>query len=204
MPFVPVPNGIQANLRLSYDGQEVENVIGFRAPGDPTPADLAAVAEGVEDWWMANIRSIVPATVVFREVYAVDLSTQDGGVFTASGSNGSAGTNAFAAMPNNVTLAVTLRTAQRGRSYRGRIYHIGLTEPQVTDNEVVPTIITLLSTAYAALLNAANFGGCELAVISRQLNNVPRLIGVATPVIDTVIADPVVDSQRRRLPGRGR
>lgn len=74
----------------------------------------------------------------------------------------------------------------------------------MTGNAVVPSIITLLNTNYSLLMNSANFGGCVLAVASRRLNNAPRLIGVATEVIDVVLADDTVDSQRRRLPGRGR
>jgi len=153
---------------------------------------------------VTNIKPLVPNTVVYRETYAVDLSSASGGVFTASGANGETGAISFEQLPNNATLVCTLRTAQRGRSYRGRIYHIGLTEGQVVANTVVPGIITSLSLAYAQLLNTANFGGCELAVLSRYNANAPRLIGVATPVIDTLFADPTIDSQRRRLPGRGR
>lgn len=204
MAFISVPNTIQANLRLTWQGQEVENVFHFLAPGTVTGADLAAVAEGVEDWWVTNMPVMVNADCQYREVYAVDLTTQTGGVFTASGGSGTAGVAGAPSLPNHNTIAVSFRTAFRGRSYRGRAYHIGLTEAQVTGNEVVPSIVTLLSTTYSLLLNEASFGGCQLAIASRQLNNAPRLIGVATPVIDVVLADPTVDSQRRRLPGRGR
>lgn len=204
MPFISVPNTIQANLRLTWQGQEVENVFHFLAPGAVTPADLAAVAEGVEDWWVTNMPIMVNADCVYREVYAVDLTTQTGGVFTASGGSGTPGTASSPSLPNHCTIAVSFRTAFRGRSYRGRAYHIGLTEAQVTGNAVVPSIITLLNSTYSLLLNTANFGGCALAIASRRLNNAPRVIGVATEVIDVVLADDTVDSQRRRLPGRGR
>lgn len=204
MPFIAVPNTIQANLRLTWQGQEVENVLHFLAPAAVTPADLAAVAEGVEDWWVTNMPALVNADCQYRETYAVDISSQTGGVFTASGGSGTSGTAGAASLPNHCTIAVSYRTAFRGRSYRGRSYHIGLTEAQVTGNEVVPSIVTLLNSTYSLLLNTANFGGCALAVASRYLNNAPRVIGVATEVIDVVLADPTVDSQRRRLPGRGR
>lgn len=204
MAFIPVANCIQANLRLSFDGQEVENVLHFATPGVPTLTELADVAEGVEDWWITNMVTSVPSTVVFREVYATDQTSATGASFTAAGGNGTAGTAGSPAMPNNVTIAMSLRTAFRGRSYRGRIYHIGLTEASIVDNELTSGAVTALNGIYALLLNSASFGGAELAVASRYLNNAPRVIGVATPVISILLADPVVDSQRRRLPGRGR
>lgn len=204
MAFIPIANCIKAELRLSWDTQEVENVFHFITPGAVTPGDLAAVAEGVEDWWMTNVRPQVPTTVIYRETYATDQSSATGGTFTASGASGSAGTDTGVSLPNNVTIAVSFRTAFRGRSYRGRVYHIGLQESQVTNNTVVSSTISGLASWYSELMTAANFGGCVLAVASRYLNNAPRVLGVATEVIDVVVADNVVDSQRRRLPGRGR
>lgn len=204
MAFIPVANTIQANLRLTYQGEEVENVLHFRTAGTPTLADLAAVAEGVEDWWVTNMAPIVPNAVVYREVYATDQTSQTGATFTASGAAGTTGGVNQTEEPNNVTIAISLRTAFRGRSFRGRIYHIGLGQLQIADNEVIPSVLTQLNAAYSQLLQSANFGGAALAVASRYSNNAPRILGISTEVTDIVIADPVVDSQRRRLPGRGR
>lgn len=204
MPFIALPNTIQANLRLTWQGQEVENVFHFQAPGAVSSADLAAVAEGVEDWWLSNMLPYVNADCQYREVYAVDMSSQTGGVFTASGGSGTPGTAGSDSLPNNCTVAISFRTANRGRSFRGRAYHIGLTRAQVVDNEVVPSIVTGLGAIYSLLLSGSAFGGCLLAVASKRSNNAWRAVGVVTPVIDVVLADPTVDSQRRRLPGRGR
>lgn len=204
MPFISVPQTIQANLRLTYDGQEVENVLHFRTPAAVTPADLAAVAEGVEDWWVTELAPQVPNSVVYREVYAVDLTTATGGVFTASGANGTTGARTVDALPNNCTIVCTLRTAFRGRSFRGRIYHIGIARDTVTDNTMGASDLAALSASYAELMNSASFGGCVLAVASRYAANAPRVIGISTEVIDTLFADATIDSQRRRLPGRGR
>jgi hypothetical protein len=204
MAFIPIPNCVKAELRLSWDNQEVENVFHFITPAQPTAGDLAAVAEGVEDWWMTNIRPQVPSTVVYREVYATDQTSATGGAFTASGASNSPGTDTGVSVPNNVTIAITLRTGQRGRSYRGRAFHVGLQESQVTNNAVASSTVTVLQTAYSQLMQSANFGGCILGVASRFQNNAPRLVGVCTEVTSVVVADNIVDSQRRRLPGRGR
>lgn len=204
MPFVPFANTVQANLRLTWSGEEVENVLHFQTPGAVTPADMAAVAEGLEDWWVTNMPAFVSSTVVYREVYVVDLTSQTGGTFTAAGGSGTPGTAGAQSLPNNNTVAISLRTANRGRSFRGRIYHIGLTEAQVDNNTLVSSIQTALPAVYALLLNEASFGGCQLAVASRFSGGQPRGTGVSTPVLTVLLADPTVDSQRRRLPGRGR
>lgn len=204
MAFIPIPNCVKAELRLSYVGQEVENVFHFMTAGTPTEADLVAVAEGVETWWTDLVRPIVPNSVVYRETYVTDQSSQFGPVATVAGSAGMAGQLSLSEEPSHVTLAVSFRTANRGRSFRGRAYHIGIGQLDVVDNEVVPTRIAALRTAYLGLLQAQNFGGCQLAIASRRTNNADRVTGIVTPVLQVVIADPVVDSQRRRLPGRGR
>lgn len=204
MPFIPVQQCVQAQLRLTFQSQEVENVLHFRTAAAPTGADLAAIAEGVEDWWVTNIAPLVPTSVVYREVYATDQTSATGATFTASGASGTTGGLTLTEEPNNVTLAISLRTAFRGRSFRGRIYHIGFGQLQVVDNEVTPSHVAALNAAYSELLQTTNFGGNALAVASRYSNNAPRVLGICTEVTDVVIADTVVDSQRRRLPGRGR
>lgn len=204
MPFVPLPNTVQASLRLTYQGEEVENTLHFKFAGAVTPADLAAVAEGLEDWYITRMIPVVPSDVVYREVYAVDMSSQIGGVFTAAGGNGTPGTVSAQAAPGNVTLAYTIRTANRGRSYRGRIFHIGISKDAIVDNEVQQSVVDTYAIRYLELLQAADFGGGELAVASKRTANAWRLTGVVTVATTIVAGDNYVDSQRRRLPGRGR
>ena len=106
-------------------------------------------------------------------------------------------------MPNATTIAVKKNTGRAGRSYRGRVYHVGLTEIQVQDNRITPTATAAINTAYSTLITRYTAINCEWVVASTQNNNVPRVVGVATPIVG-VSVDPVIDSQRRRLPGRGR
>lgn len=114
-----------------------------------------------------------------------------------------AGTGGSVQLPNNVTLCIKWTTENRGRSFRGRTYHVGLTESQVTDNEVVAVAMGQFTTAYGALLTDLATAGWPLVIASRYANNQPRITGVATLVTGFSI-DPFIDSQRRRLPGRGR
>lgn len=113
---------------------------------------------------------------------------------------GSAGADG---MPNNVALVFTKRTALRGRSFRGRIYHPGLAESQVAGNQVLSATVTSLLAAYN-LLKTLTVGAetWPLVVVSRMHNGVVTNPG-ETHAVTTIDTDGFIDSQRRRLPGRG-
>jgi len=91
-----------------------------------------------------------------------------------------------------------------GRAYRGRIYHIGLAEGDVTGDFITNARGNAIRDAYAALRSQVIANGTwQMVVISRQLNSVPRVVGVGTPVTQLVLTDYRVDTQRRRLIGEG-
>lgn len=106
-------------------------------------------------------------------------------------------------MPNVITVAVKWVTALRGRSYRGRTYHIGLLETHILDNMITTAAQTLLQTYYVNLWGSVAILTAEMVVASRIQGGVEREVGLMTPIIGFQI-DRVVDTQRRRLPGRGR
>lgn len=189
-----------------WDEQIVSNVFHVESGGDWTTAALELLADTLVTWAVTELIPNMASTVTLEHVEAKDIGGEAGeavvvpciGTCSGNGTNGPA-------LPNNVTVAVKWLTGLSGRSFRGRTYHIGLTENQVTDNELVPIFDATLSDAYLALLDAiaAADPTWEMVVASFVADGVPRVTGVTTPILDSQI-DPVVDSQRRRLPGRGR
>lgn len=142
--------------------------------------------------------------VVLQSIRAVDIGVAGGGVtvldttgLPAAGTAGSTGN-----MPNNVTIAISLRTGHAGRSHRGRIYHVGMYAGQLdsTAQQLSSGALAAFQTNYTALMNqlSACGGGtlCQLAVASWKLLS-------AFPVTGIQI-DPYLDSQRRRLPFHNR
>jgi hypothetical protein len=103
-------------------------------------------------------------------------------------------------------MAVSFRSALSGRSFRGRNYIPCLTNSQVTGNLIDVSWQGDIINAYAELL----FGGGALpagwvwVVVSRFTNNLPRVTGIFSEVFSVLVTDTIVDSQRRRLPGRGK
>jgi hypothetical protein len=201
MEFIPVPNGIMAEMRYSYLGVPAENVFWFYDTANPTPpiASLEAVAGGLFDWWDTNIKTIQSANATLNEIYVTDQSSASGGAYSYSAGMPVDGANVQEPLPGNVTLCISLRTSQRGRSFRGRSYIIGLTENQVSGNLVTSASAAAWLGAYDALVNTFNTGPFVLSVCSRFANKLPRAAGVLTPIRDAVLVNNRVDSQRGRL-----
>lgn len=205
MPFVPVPDVCAVHVRYTAQLQQCENILYFAADGGWDSSQLVDIAGEVGAWWQTELRPLVSNTVQLREVYAEDLSSANGPTGASAPPAATFGQNSSPAMPANVSLAISFRTALRGRSFRGRNYVVGLTESQVADSTVVASVVSSLQAAYTSLLPSGGYFTRGLwSVVSRYSNGAPRAVGVSTFVTSVVVVDAVVDSQRRRLPGRGR
>ena len=204
MPFVPTPDAAVANIRYLLDGQEVENSIAFVAQGGFPPGGFADLAGELASAWSANVMPLLGNTLILREVNVVDQSSATGPSISLPIVPNIPGGNAGAPLPNNVALSVSLRSTGRGRSSRGRIFLAGLTETQVTANTISLALADQIAAAVNSVRTTLIAQGYDMVVISRQFNNVARLNGLPFPITSVVVVDPVVDSQRRRLPKRGR
>jgi hypothetical protein len=206
MTFVGKEDVVQANLRFSLYEQQIENTLYFQYK--TTGVDVAAMQVLGQDlitWWDAYIPTALVNDLVMREVYLTDLSTQTSPTVTVVPGTTVAGASSADSVPNNVTLCVSFRTSGRGRSARGRNYISGFSEGAVTGNQFDPSIAEDIRAGYEELLDATTFtGDWAWVVYSRFENGLPRSEGLVLPVDAVVLTDLVVDSQRRRLPGRGR
>lgn len=191
--------------RYTAAGQQCENRTFFLRDGTISPTNLAELAEALSDWWVANLEAITGTHVTLREVYAVDLTTETSPTATHTETPAPAGDYTGTPLPNNVTLAVSFRTPGRGRSSRGRWYVVGLTETSLSS-----TLGQTVNVTYAAgvldafvALDAALPIGWTHVVCSFYTEGAPRSAGVAIPITNYLLTDLTIDSQRRRLPGRG-
>lgn len=201
--IVYTPNAVSVAMRFTQDGQEVENVYhnDMTVAGGPLPLDLLATAYVA--WWNSAIRPLVGSNVVLNSVVVQRLDNA-----TANGIEWTTGlpiTGGLGGLdePMNVTLAIKWLTGKRGRSFRGRTYHIGIQQTQVVNSRITPTFAAAIKGAYTALIAAVNADAAPLVVLSTRANKAPRAAGVMTPIL-TCSVDTATDSQRRRLPGRGR
>jgi len=201
MPFVPVPATVKAALFYTMNGQPAMNRIHISTVATlPSEAICAAFAAAIANWWITNVRVLVPATFSLREVQCQSIAEQNGPQSTFSAGLPLAGLNGSAALPNNVAFCISLRTGLSGRSARGRWYWGGLTEAQVTDNDVLAGSAASMVTAIDNLISTIGVLGGNACIVSYQSNGVPRPGGpVKFFITDALAVDATVDSQRGRL-----
>lgn len=205
MAFVPVPNAFEAEIRMSLDDQLVENTLYFKATPDSEEGTPIALANDLLVWWTVEMAPALSDNTLLREIYVTDLTTSTSGAATQPApAPAPTGGRSGAPSPNNVSLAVSFRTAQRGRSFRGRNYIAGINEPDTEWNQISATLEGLILAGYNALLEGDFASNWQWGVVSRFSNKAPRVTGVFTPITAVTIVDRTIDSQRRRLPSRGR
>jgi len=205
MTFIPVENCAHVLIQGSLFGQQVDNDLYFRHTTGPIAAsDLVTLATDIGSWWTTTIVPLLNEQYTAIFARARDLTTQFG--FSSEVSLGAtAGGVTGESAPNNCTMAVSFRTAFVGRSNRGRNYVPVLTNSQVTDNTIDAGFATDIVNGYALLIagGGATPAGWTWVVVSRFNAGLPRVAGVFNEIFTVLTTDLIVDSQRRRLPGRG-
>ena len=202
MTFVPFPNTFKVEMVFTQAGQIVQNVYHVRNTEFVTPGSLINIAEVFKDWWDVELQTLVSNKVTLNSIKVTSLATA-----TALGIEYVTGLPLAAlgspnALPNNATVAVKWVTGVRGRSHRGRTYHIGLSTIQVSESTLNEVSQTALQTAYNTLITMASDADLPLVVASKISNGVLREVGEITFITGCSI-NRTLDSQRRRLPERG-
>jgi len=205
MDYIPVPNTVQLELIQSWNGQVVENVLHYVKASPWNADEMEELAEQAKDQWNTSIRTQISDQLSLTEIRVTDLASQTGSVVNYGTGLPITGGQSSPSLPNNVAVVFTKRTALRGRSFRGRIYQPGLIEGSVIGNNVTSSTLTNLRNGWDAMrllpLTIAVDEGL-MVVVSRYADLAPRVTGVAT-LVTSITTDGVIDSQRRRLPGRG-
>lgn len=211
MAFIPVPNTAQIRLEGRLDNQQTINDLYFFQDGGFTELELANLTANVFSWWNTSIVTLLNEGFSSLRASARDLTSPTGLSFeTALGA--AAGSVTGEAAPNNVAPAVSFRTGLAGRSFRGRNYVPGISNSDVVGNNIDAGWRDDILTGYSLLLPGGTVlpAGFIWVVVSRFSGvdvdgaPVPRLEGIVTTITAVIFTDTIVDSQRRRLPGRGK
>lgn len=200
MAYIPAPGICQAELVYVWQGEHCETVLHFEPTASLTPLLMQELGAYLVTWWDNSMQPQMSSTLQLINVKLTDMTTNVAPVINYATGLPLPGTGAATSLPNNVALVVTKRTLLRGRSYRGRIYHPGLTEALVTGNSVDGAFLGTLITVYSMLLNFTTTGTTwDMVVVSRFENNAPRTVADSNQVV-SLDSDGIIDSQRRRLP----
>lgn len=209
-PPIIIPNCIMVALHWSDSGREFSNVIhgNLTAVGPLNPAlpetlfSAFKANAGITAW----LGTHVSTGVSFIRVTVKDMRAGNNPTLASSGLP-AAGGAAGAQVPVQAAIVVTHRTAQSGRAFRGRSYLGGLT---VTDLNGPREWTGATGTAAVAMLN-----GMQSVMTANQIPMViaqqhlladpanptrfPDRPANVVPITGFDIANPRVDTQRRRL-----
>lgn len=211
MAPVPVPNTAGVRLEGRLDNQQTINDLYFFQDGGFTLGELGNLVANLWDWWNVSIITVLNEGFSSLRATAKDLTSPTGIVYEI-GTGATVGGVAGEAAPNNVDPAVSFRTSLGGRSFRGRNYIPGISNTHVSGNNIDAGWRASIIDGYNLLLPdggalpegwtwvvASRYSGVDLAG-----KPVPRLEGIVTTITSVLFTDTIVDSQRRRLPGRGK
>lgn len=204
MAFIPVNGVALAEIRLSLFGQKIELTQYYNFDDPPPTSAMTTLGESLVDWFDTQLSTPLSTNLGLREVVVTDLSTATSPQVTVLPTATVTGKDDAPASPGNVALCVSFRTVFRGRSFRGRNFVPGIPSDQITGNTVATGVVEAIESAYNVLRveHTASIDG-QWGVVSRFSLGAPRVAGVFTPITTIVVVDANVDSQRRRLTGRG-
>lgn len=206
MAFIPVPKTVKCAVIASLFGQTIANTLYFAFPDDPLASEVLQLAASVGEWAVGALCPVLSEDYVYKRTEATDISAEGMPAYTNTIGADTTGAIASVSAPGGTCLAVSFRSALGGRSYRGRNYVSGIPLAALEGNQLASAYVTGYVEAYEALVPDYVFDDLPAAVhviASRYHLGAPRVAGVTTPVLTYLATNADIDSQRRRLTGRG-
>lgn len=205
MAFIPVPNVMSLEMRYTLGGSQIENriMVGNLAP--ITAADLEAVAIQGWNWAESVLLPHLSSTLHLVETVATDLTTNESGQFTYAPDTTTNGGQSGACLPNECAFCISLHSAERGRSARGRMFLPAIPVAVMADsNHLDGTSAGILVSDVQSLINTLGSTTRKPVIVSYRHDKVLRPGGPVEFVITGAVAtDTVIDSMKRRKPGVG-
>lgn len=199
MPPQPyVDRWIKLTAKFSHEGSTMLFNMNLLGPvGRPTESQLLTLCTS----WVSNIWPALQA--IMTNAYQLTL-VEATDRYAVSGAYGSyipptpqLGTKTGDSLPSSVALVISLKTGLSGRTAHGRVYLFGFRDADAVGSYMDSANVVLASNLATAMIGWA--GGLGIATDYAVLSLKDEIL---RPVNGYAV-DNVVDSQRRRLPGRG-
>lgn len=203
MPFIPSDKVVQVFMEyLAPGGEIVGNVLNFKLQtGVVGLGDMDSLGNEIVSWFNASdLEARLSSAFTLQALRMRDLTAANSWVLDYTTGLPIVGDDTNEAMPNNVTWCIKLATGHAGRSYRGRLYVVGLTTASTTGNLVDTAVVSEIVDTWQLLIGVAQSAGFDWGVLSLQEGGAPRAAGVFTPITDVTFVDRQLDTQRRRMP----
>ena len=209
LPGTPHTAKISILYTLGAGGAECENVFYLRDSTDAMFANPDATCAAISTQVDSNLQPVSFAAQVFVGVGFEDVRTFPfGGLVRGRAPLPGALGAGTGTIPSSACIAVRKSTATLGRAGRGRWYWplTDLSELTSSGDQVTGTragaIVTTLQAFQGSVESAV--AGSEFGIVSYVSGGVQRGAGLFSRVTFWNVSDLNVDSQRRRLVGRGR
>jgi len=210
MPTVGTPHVAKIAVGWTYLDTPIqaENIFHIQDSTDSIFADPVGTCNNIWTHVLAALVAGSSHAIIFNSVDFEDVRTVPFGGISVS-QMPTAGTHSGGGdtLPSDVCIAVKKGTGNLGRSGRGRWYWpLGVGSALVHPDEVAGAQVTTILTALADFQAGVEtvVAGLKMGIVSYRNGGVARPAGLFQQITDWTVADNFVDSQRRRLLGRGR
>ena len=199
MAFIPTPNAAKFSLNLQVDGDDA-HCTGYVAQSSPFDLiGLTDVCSALITWWAAAGNHHMSSEIGLASVSAWSQESDTAVRTILSVSSPVVGAVAESSVPLNCAMVWSLRTANRGRGARGRMYIPGVPQTyQSTRTEWSGSDVAAVIADWQNMRAVLAGFGTPLVVVSHWLNKAPRTVGLVQQITDT-LGDARICTQRRRL-----
>lgn len=193
------PQVARVTYQMHRNARVFENTFHLARAAGWSPTTLATAVDAAYTLWNTYAKPALPASISLYNVHGVVYDpTGFPYVYDHPVSPEVAGTLANPTAPGNATVTVSERANLAGRKYRGRLYWPGLPSANINSDDTVNAgIVALLATFATNFLATFNSGAGtgSLSIFHRNTNTYHAVV--------SIVLEAILDSMRRRLPGRG-
>jgi len=199
MPPQPyIPGWTRVVFRFAHEGSTILVPFNFKTIGGSwTSSGLNNLCSDLFTNIWPLLQACMATTFTLTLIEATDRSAPGGAYGSFTPTTGNLGTKNSDALPASVANVIKWTTGFSGRRYRGRTYVPGFVDADATGSTFVSSVLTQCQNLAAAMLLYVGPGtpSVDFAIASIK--------DLALRIVTGYAVDAIVDSQRRRLPGRG-
>lgn len=198
--FVPLANGIQAELVYRLGGEIMSNRLWFVVvAGAPTTADLTAVGAGVGSWAAANLMPWLSQDIRLLEIRTYDATVAYPGpqVITFVGVDGGEPDGSHSA---NIAVKIEFQTQTPPALWLNWNFIPGIPKNAVSLNTIEPAFITHIQNAYITLLDVFSLFVYRWEATAAVVDGVPLSTRDHFRIDHPRIRRKTVSQRRTRLP----
>jgi hypothetical protein len=197
--FVPLEHGVQAELRFHLGNRIFTNRLWFVVvAGDPTTADLLAIANGVKSWSVGSLLPLLSRDVHFLSVRTYDATIAYPSAFQVA-SVGLDGGYADDSLSANVAVKASFKTEVPPGVFSNWNFVGGIPKSAVNLNTIDTTYRSNIEFAYVDLLDVFSLFVYRWEATTAVVSGVPLSMRDHHRIDHIKVRSPYVSQRRTRL-----